>query len=174
MSEELHDCPACKGTGEGDAGQCRLCEGARRLPADTMLLDPFKHWLCTLHGEPFRERWPKGMAQLVIMTIELLQDPELWATADEIVAARPDLPKPFEGLREALEDVPACCRVSKPRMMQAYLRAEIGRLRRCKPCGHTRQGTPLRNADPKTLEVTTVRHVCFHCVLYRARDVRDT
>lgn len=171
----LHDCPGCKGSGEGAHGECRLCEGARRLPADTLLLDPFEHWLCTLHAEPFRERWPKGMAAIVLMVIEeVLQDPELWATADAIVAARPELSKPFEGVREALADVPACCRVPPERLLRLYVESGIGRSWRCKACRRWGRGTKLRNADPRTLEVSIVRHVCFRCVVYRARNVRET
>lgn len=175
MSEELHDCPACKGTGKGEAGDCRLCEGKGKAAAGTLFLDPFVHWFCGLHGQPFRKAWPRGMAPVVIMVIdEVLRDPELWATADEIVAARPELAKPFEGVREALSDVPACCRVGADRMLQLYREAELGRYRRCKVCRREGVGCPMYSKDPNTLKVTKLPHVCFRCVVYKARDLRDS
>lgn len=129
--------------------------------------------LCALHGEPFRERWPKGMAQVVILVCdEVLQDPELWALADEIVAARPEIATPFDGIREALADVRVCCRVAKERLMRLYIDAGIGRLRRCVICKQTRQGTPMRSLDPKTRVVSTLRQVCFYCTVYNAVDAR--
>lgn len=120
---------------------------------------------CAHHGEPFRKEWPKGYAQLVILTVEVIQsDAELAREAGGDVAR----------IGEALLARPACERVPIGRIRQAYVDAGIGVEGRCVVCGRLRLGTEYQRTVRRRIagvgmgtRVVVDRHVCFDCVLTR-------
>lgn len=141
--------------------------GERRVPTtpdpDVPVLDlklP-EAAVCAIHGEPWRGAWPKGMAQLAILAVELIQtDVALAAEAEGDVARIPAL----------LLARPACERVPVGRLRQAYLDAEIGVEGDCAICGRRRLGTPYQRLVARRLRgprVETIPHICFDCVLER-------
>lgn len=117
--------------------------------------------VCAIHGEPFRKEWPKGYAQLVILTLELIQ-----ADAQLAEEAGGDPLK----LGAALQARPACERVERGRLMTAYVDSGIGVPGRCVGCGRERLGTEYQRSSPGRFgrtRVETIPHICFDCVLDR-------
>lgn len=121
--------------------------------------------LCPRHGEPFRKDWPKGFAQIVILTLEHIQtDTALGAEAGGDV----------ERINALLLARPVCERVPSGRLRQAYVDADIGVAGRCIVCGRDRLGTEYQRTVPGRLggkRVVVDRHVCFDCVLTRMAPV---
>ena|SRR6185369_1771816 len=121
--------------------------------------------VCARHGEPFRKAWPKGFAQLVILTVETLQTDGELATE-----AAGDI----ERVNALLVARPACERVPIGRLRQAYVDADIGVEGRCVSCGRVRLGTEYQRTVRRSIagvgigtRVVTDSHVCFDCVLER-------
>lgn len=117
--------------------------------------------VCDRHGEPFRKQWPLGYAQLVILTVEFIQESQ--DLHDETGG---DTAK----IGEVLLERPVCERVDLGRIRQAYVDAGIGVAGRCIVCGRERLGTEYQRTVRGRLgrpKVVTDAHVCFECVLTR-------
>lgn len=117
--------------------------------------------ICSLHGEPFREQWPKGYSEMVVAAIDHVLDSDGFRGDAKNLCAE-GVEKP--GVREmtaALDLLPVCCRLTSDQLLKAYKAAKIGRTKRCKLCGKKREGTHFRTT---TVEF---RHVCFICVVGR-------
>ena len=120
---------------------------------------------CARHGEPFRKAWPKGFAELTIMTLEFIQ------TSEELGReAGGDVGR----INELLLERPVCERVPDGRLRQLYVDAGIGVEDRCIVCGRVRLGTEYQRSVRRSIagvglgtRVVVDRHVCFECVLTR-------
>jgi len=112
--------------------------------------------LCTIHGEPLRERWPQGYSHLVTtLGAIVLADPAFMA----------EIGGNFSNVKKALSVRPLCCRAPKSKLLEVYEEARIGTMHHCVACGCLRLGTVYHLAGPPG-EVETLPHLCFACVVY--------
>lgn len=112
--------------------------------------------LCSIHGEPLREHWPRGYSQLVtIIGSAVLADPAFMA----------EIGGNFSNVKTALSTRPLCCRAPKAKLLEVYELAGIGSMYHCAACGSKRLGTIYHLAGPGG-EVETLPHLCFACVVY--------
>ena len=84
----------------------------------------FDQVLCQRHGQPFREKWPKGYTIFAHKAMRTLLESGLSISSDP----------------------PLCCRMSEPQLLEAYAESRIGVSRKCVACGKIRSGTPYQNA----------------------------
>jgi len=131
---------------------------------------------CPMHGEPFRESWPKGgmIFQLMAMK-EVIGTPEWNREYDVLVPpplVKPDPPPPpnYRAMEKLLDKRPVCCRLPPDRllaiMLEAMTTAKVGVSARCLHCNRQRLGSPYRNFDLRTGTTRTIKHLCLHCVVY--------
>lgn len=104
--------------------------------------------ICALHGEPFRERWPEGYTQFVLVAIDrVLNQDGFAAYADGKV----------EAINALLDARPLCCRMSPEHRLEAYARCGVGRDGFCRVCRKT--------ARVVSMPLGAMPHaVCFLCL----------
>ena len=133
-----------------------MSEGTNKKPIELS----HERIFCPRHGEPFRERWPKGAP---IVMLELFQ---------AVLESKEARQKRFEGkikdndalaamVGELLDEEPACCRVSLAELKAAYVASDIGIVMQCVVCVQAALGTPYATSTQK------FAHVCFDCILHR-------
>jgi hypothetical protein len=112
---------------------------------------------CARHGEPYRAAWPKGYPTFVILLVKAIIDtPGALGTSGAPSRAE---------IEVALDEQPACCRVSTATLERVYEESKVGVLKRCNCCRLRRLGTPYKTA------AAVFRHLCFHCVIHNAVEV---
>lgn len=115
---------------------------------------------CPLHGEPFREEWPKGWMPFSLMLLRAaLATPTLIDEAEQDVNL----------INGALDRTPLCERVEPEVLMEAYTDCGLGRMARCDNCGVPRQGVVMLLTQPGNVVPTRLDHVCFDCIVTRLR-----
>lgn len=115
---------------------------------------------CPLHGEVFREEWPKGWMPF---SLTLLQA----ALGSETLA---DEAEQSEGwLNAALDRLPLCERVDAAVLEQAYVDCGLGRVSSCENCRREAQGVVMRVLEPGAKVPRRLDHVCFECITTRLR-----
>lgn len=106
---------------------------------------------CARHLGPLRADWPRGYTE---------------AAAEVSTAALEDLgDMPIDEIESLFDHRPACERIARTRLIQAYLLSGLGSKRRCDLCRETSAGTPYTVMTPSGLR--TFDHLCFSCVVYR-------
>lgn len=105
-----------------------------------------KRLFCSLHGEPYRENWPRGFAIAAVELARTVLDANLDVAGD---------PRAVEALLDAK---PACCRVGPARLRVVYETSAIGVNARCKCCRRVGLGTVYKTQERR------YEHLCFVCV----------
>lgn len=125
---------------------------------------------CAIHGEPFREEWPRGGMLFQLKAIEALFAMDaLW---EEIRAhtGRDPGPSSKEEIEAALDRKPVCCRLSGDTLLETYrwqhAQGGIGRKGFCSGCGAFGLGASYRFVHSGGA-IKTLPHVCFACVAKR-------
>lgn len=129
----------------------------------------FNRMFCSLHGEPFREQWPRGaiLFQLKGLQAVLEKDGDDLKGLVAIVKA-PEDPN-TRGLELLLDRKPVCCRLPRDRLLALYTETGIGKKARCVSCHRKQLGTSLRSRQSDE-SVITIPHVCFSCLVFRAYE----
>jgi hypothetical protein len=121
----------------------------------------FHRCFCAVHGEPFREQWPKGYVSFVLPAMQAVLEQEgfrAYAGGD------------VEKINELLDQRPVCCRLSPDRLCQAYVESGVGVQGKCVCCGNRGPGTPYSMATFPGGPAERHKHVCFLCVVHRIRE----
>lgn len=111
--------------------------------------------ICSLHGEPFREDWPKGYG---LASVKLFEEFAQLADVHAYTGGK------AEKLPAAVAEFgPLCCAVGRNIMKKVYLNSGIEQFGKCRVCGAVEKGAAIRVREED--EVRMIEHVCFNCVL---------
>ena len=120
----------------------------------------FDHFLCAMHGEPFRKQWPFGYPTLATIGLEIILEKE-------------EVQKKCKGdpakLPRVLKRKPVCCRLSKSELFGLYLQSGIGKYAPCPVCEKVNKGEQYIMRYP-TGKVMHFPHVCFECVITKVKS----
>lgn len=115
---------------------------------------------CPLHGEPFREEWPRGYMPFALTLLQA-------------VLARPAFVDECEGHADwvdgALDATPLCERVTRDELLAAFTGCGIGKGAVCDNCGVTREGVAMLLSEPGNAVPSHRDHVCFVCIVDQLR-----
>lgn len=117
--------------------------------------------VCAVHGEPFREQWPKGYIPFLLFAIDAVMAQEGFVA----YAGRE-----VEKIDAMLDVKPLCCRLSPEKRLQAFVQCELGKIGTCAFCRKVAKGTPyhfMSESGPQRAS-----HVCFSCVANREGQPR--
>lgn len=127
-----------------------------------------RRMFCSIHGEPFREQWPRGALIFQCKALEVIfKDSSFW---DEIEARfGPAKPVPASSIEAVLDSRPVCCRLGGDRLLETYewqyANKGIGTQGFCQAprCGRFAPGAPMLFKPPGR-DAQRTPHVCFQCV----------
>ena len=139
------------------------------VPPPTPPFDPARAHLeislaravCVVHGEVFRETWPKGYPVFVLAAFERVVGQEGFQAMSGGEVAK---------IHELLDQRPLCCRLSPETLLATYVECGVGVVSRCIGCRDNRMGTPYRLREPSG-RLRRLSHVCFRCVVHAIRPV---
>jgi hypothetical protein len=133
----------------------------------------FTRMFCPVHGEPFREQWPRGAALFQLPAIAHifgLQD--FWAELDRRFPGEASEAEFRSRVGVMFDLKPVCCRLGPAKLLEFYVwQHEQGGIGRrgfcCSPhCNGTLAfGTAFKQALPNG-RVEIVPHICFRCVAH--------
>lgn len=114
--------------------------------------------VCSRHGEPFRTDWPDGFTPFSIALFEDLVETDTFADS---------VGNTTSGFEHALDATPICERISKPKLLRAYVDSGVGVEGTCGNCERDTLGTPytFRTSQGRT----HMGHLCFECLVYQLR-----
>ena len=127
----------------------------------------FDRMFCAIHGEPFREQWPRDAVIFQLRAIEfLLHDEPTRTEAAQLAGLATGTPPDPKMIEAVLDKRPACCRLGGERLLEVYefqhANKGIGAKGFCPNCGRFALGAPYRNNTPSGVQ--RLPHVCFRCV----------
>lgn len=117
--------------------------------------------LCPVHGEVFRDEWPRGFPIFMVTAFQAVTAIEgIWDEARRrsgITDATAKLsPKTLEAVFDAR---PMCCRLP-PRVLARLIEdARKGRRGWCRVCGEKRAGEAIQTSN-----LGRIPHICYGCV----------
>ena len=163
----MRPCSCGVGDGEKDIGKhAETCENRidwEETKRTAIMIEPFKHVFCPMHGEPLRTTWPQGYPIFSVKAFQLLAgNPKVVDDCRRLHGLAEDAPiDNVKMLEPVFELKQMCCRLTKDQLMAMYVETRVGVNRRCRVCGKKRLGAPFRAAN-----LGELGHVCFGCVVY--------
>ncbi len=125
---------------------------------DGIVLD-HKRASCPLHGEVFRAQWPKGLPIFMVKAFQLATGIDsVWAEARRIHGIPEGEDIDVKKLEAVFDLKPICCRITRAQLLELYIDARIGTLRRCRVCNRKKLGVPYKTQEQD------FEHLCFECV----------
>jgi hypothetical protein len=132
---------------------------------------------CPVHGEPFREHWPKGYGVYCVWTLRaLLNNPAFIADVERLGG---DYGEDFKlGVERALDELPACCRLGPVLLFSAYHAAQEATAvwrpsSLCVACGQRERLVCRYTYINDATKQTRTRAVCLECVATWPGQRRD-
>lgn len=108
---------------------------------------------CQVHAEVFRADWPKGFIVFGVKCFENVM------RRSDVQAEVHKLGDGIPAIEAMLDIMPACCRVSRGRLVEFYEASGVGVLGRCEACHRRKQlGTAYKTTARE------YKHLCFTCV----------
>lgn len=141
----------------------------------------FERMFCGIHGEPFRERWPRGALIFQLAALKhVLGTQEFWDENDQRFGGKssPDAEIPHAQIEQLLDIQPLCCRLDKAKLLELYeyqhASGGIGIKSFCfaPACGAFALGAPFLQAVPGGGR-QRIGHVCFRCIAFRVTPRGD-
>lgn len=133
----------------------------------------FERMFCGIHGEPFREQWPRGAVifQLKAFTI-LVEDATFWEELERRFGLDVDASdeQRHERMGKMFDVRPLCCRLGD-KLVDVYVwqyeNKGIGVPGFCcnPHCGSFALGAPFKQKLPDG-RVDRIPHICFRCVAF--------
>lgn len=119
---------------------------------------------CPAHGEHFRPHWPKGIAvATMVLFTAALENEALIREVDPSWDGEDQHAHLDENrLNEITIKRPFCYWVSREKLRETYMEAEIGELGRCRRCGRSGMGGPYQVSLPLGVQEWWL---CFECAL---------
>lgn len=117
--------------------------------------------LCPVHGEVFRDEWPRGFPIFTLMAFQVVVAVDgLWEEARRRAGITDPSAKVDQKALEAVFDArPICCRLPAPELARLLAEARKGKRAWCKVCGQKRAGEAIQTSN-----MGRIPHICYQCV----------
>lgn len=123
---------------------------------------------CSLHGEPFRAQYPKGVPIFMVHSFQMVTAiPGIWEEARRIAGAAPDTELHPKTMEAVLDVKPICCRLTRKQLFDCYIESKVGTMGRCRVCHRKGIGTEYKTATQ------FFAHLCFECVCSASSSPQD-